>query len=171
MKFLCPIGIAVSLMGVPCYSSSTDNITFGIWQVQMMPGPESQPGRQQCTPESKKVLEAQIDGWKWLKGLSRSEGEVLCGLVEKADDLEKLDGKTIEQLVPEKTRELLKTLGVDFSRMDLKAFLKQLGYDLPSIDIRAMKAQCRQAQGELDRLATSEIGRLRNELLVCEDSI
>ena len=67
--------------------------------------------------------------------------------------------------------ELLKTLGVDISRMDLKAFLKQLGYDLPSIDMRSVKAQCRQAQGELDRLATSEIGRLRNELLVCEDSI
>jgi hypothetical protein len=158
-------------MGVPCYFSPTDNITFGIWQVQMMPGPGSQPGRQQCTPESKKVLEAQIDGWKWLQGLSRSEGEVLCGVVEKADDLGKLDGKTIEQLVPEKTRELLKTLGVDLSTVDLKAFLKQLGYDLPSIDMRALKTQCRQAQGELDRLATSEIGRLRNELFLCEDSI
>jgi hypothetical protein len=171
MRFLCTIGIAVSLMGVPCYSSSTDNTPFAIWQVQMMPGPGSQPGQQQCTTDSKKVLEAQIEGWKWLQGLSRTEGEMLCGVVEKADDLGKLDGKTIEQLVPEKTRELLKTLGVDLSRMDLKAFLKQLGYDLPSIDMRTVKAQCRQAQGELDRLATSEIGRLRNELLLCEDSI
>src|SRR5262249_31835086 len=153
MRSLCPICIAISLMGLPCYSSSTVDTSFGIWQVQSIPDPGSQlPGRQQCTADSKKVLEAQIEGWKWLQGLSRSEGEALCGVVEKADDLGKLDGKAIEQLVPEKTRELLKTLGVDISRMDLKAFLKQLGYDLPSIDMRSVKAQCRQAQGELDRL-------------------
>jgi hypothetical protein len=49
--------------------------------------------------------------------------------------------------------------------------LKILGVDLDNLDLRKVKAQCRQTQGEADRMFTSENGRLKRELLLCDDTI
>jgi hypothetical protein len=137
----------------------------------VQPGPQL-PGREQCTPERRKRLQAQIDGYQRLQSLSRNEGEQICSLLERTDDLGKLaDGKIIEQLLPPEAREFLKALGVDFAKTDMRAVLRMLGVDLDSLDFRKIKAQCRLTQGEADRLFTSEIGRLKRELLGCEDTI
>lgn len=135
------------------------------------PGPQL-PGRQQCTPEQRKRVAAQIEAYEKLQGLSRNEGDQLCTLLENTEDLGKLgDGKLIEQILPPEVRTFLKALGVDFAKTDMRAVLKLLGVDLDSLDLRKIKAQCRLTQGEADRMFTSEIGRLKRELLDCEDSI
>lgn len=135
------------------------------------PGPQL-PSREQCTPDRKKRLQAQIDAYQKLQSLSRNEAEQLCTLLENTEDLGKLgDGKIIEQVLPPEVRDFLKALGVDFAKTDMRAVLRMLGVDLDNLDFRKIKAQCRLTQGEADRLFTSEIGRLKRELLGCEDSI
>jgi len=107
-----------------------------------------------------------------LQGLTRNEGDQLCTLLENTEDLGKLgDGKIIERILPPDVRTFLKALGVDFAKTDMRAVLKMLGVDLDSLDFRKITAQCRLTQGEADRMFTSEIGRLKRELLGCEDSI
>jgi len=140
------------------------------WPVQLLPGPGPQlPSDKNCAADEKKLLEAQIEAWRQLQGLSRGGGEKICGLIEKAEGLDSIDGKALEQRLSEKTRAILKSLGVDLSKMDLKAFLKELGYDVQ--DLRAAQAQCRQVQGDTDRMATTEIGRLKQQLAMCEGGI
>lgn len=135
------------------------------------PGPQL-PGREQCTPDRKKRLQAQIEAYQKLQSLSRNEAEQICSLIENTEDLGKLgDGKIIEQILPPEVRDFLKALGVDFAKTDMRAVLRMLGVDLDNLDFRKIKAQCRLTQGEADRLFTSEIGRLKRELLGCEDSI
>jgi hypothetical protein len=130
------------------------------------------PGREQCTPDARKQKSAQIEAYEKLQGLTRNEGEQLCTLIENTEDLGKLgDGKVIAQLLPPEARKLLEALGVDFAKTDMRAVLRMLGVDLDKLDFRKIKAQCRMTQGEADRMFTSEIGRLKRELLLCEDSI
>lgn len=135
------------------------------------PGPQL-PGREQCTPDNRKRIAAQIEAYEKLQGLTRNEGDQLCTLLENTEDLGKLgDGKIIAQLLPPEARKFLEALGVDFAKTDMRAVLKMLGVDLDSLDFRKIKAQCRLTQGEADRMFTSEIGRLKRELLGCEDTI
>jgi len=135
------------------------------------PGPQL-PGREQCTPDNRKRTVAQIEAYEKLQSLTRNEGDQLCTLVENTEDLGKLgDGKIIAQLLPPEARKFLEALGVDFAKTDMRAMLKMLGVDLDQLDFRKIKAQCRQTQGEADRMFTSEIGRLKRELLTCEDTI
>jgi hypothetical protein len=135
------------------------------------PGPQL-PGKEQCTPENRKRTAAQIEAYEKLQGLTRNEGDQLCTLLENTEDLGKLgDGKIIGQILPPEARKFLEALGVDFAKTDMRAVLKMLGVDLDQLDFRKIKAQCRLTQGEADRMFTSEIGRLKRELLGCEDSI
>lgn len=135
------------------------------------PGPQL-PGREQCTPESRKRMAAQIEAYEKLQSLTRNEGDQLCTLIENTEDLGKLgDGKVIARLLPPEARKFLEALGVDFNKTDMRAVLKMLGVDLDQLDFRKIKAQCRLTQGEADRMFTSEIGRLKRELLICEDTI
>jgi hypothetical protein len=135
------------------------------------PGPQL-PGREQCTPENRKRTAAQIEAYEKLQSLTRNEGDQFCTLIENTEDLGKLgDGKIIAQLLPPEARKLLEALGVDFAKTDMRAVLKLLGVDLDQLDFRKIKAQCRQTQGEADRMFTSEIGRLKRELLTCDDTI
>jgi hypothetical protein len=135
------------------------------------PGPQV-PGKEQCTPEDRKRRNMQIQAYEKLQSLSRNEADQLCSLLESTEDLGKLaDGRVLEQMLPVELRDLLKALGVDFAKTDMKAVLKMLGVDLDNLDLRRVKAQCRQTQGEADRMFTSEIGRLKRELLLCDDSI
>jgi hypothetical protein len=135
------------------------------------PGPQL-PGREQCTPERKRRMQAQIEAYQKLQSLSRNEADQICTLLENTEDLGKLgDGKLIEQILPPEMRDFLKALGVDFAKTDMRAVLRMLGVDLDALDFRKIKAQCRLTQGEADRLFTSEIGRLKHELIMCEDTI
>ncbi len=130
------------------------------------------PGKEQCTPEDRKRRTMQIQAYEKLQSLSRNEADQLCTLLESTEDLGKLaDGRVLEQMLPVELRDLLKALGVDFAKTDMKAVLKMLGVDLDTLDLRKVKAQCRQTQGEADRMFTSEIGRLKRELLLCDDTI
>ena len=49
--------------------------------------------------------------------------------------------------------------------------MRELGIDPAQIDLRQLKQQCRQSQGDIDRFATSEIRRLEDEILRCDDRI
>ena len=130
------------------------------------------PGKAQCTPDDRKRRTMQIQAYEKLQSLSRNEADQLCTLLEGADDLGKLaDGRVLEKMLPVELRDLLKALGVDFAKTDMKAVLKILGVDLDNLDMRKVKAQCRQTQGEADRMFTSEIGRLKREQLLCDDTI
>lgn len=135
------------------------------------PGPQV-PGKAQCTPEDRKRRTMQIQAYEKLQSLSRNEADQVCSLLERSEDLGKLaDGRVLEQMLPVELRDLLKALGVDFAKTDMKAVLKILGVDLDNLDLRKVKAQCRQTQGEADRMFTSEIGRLKREQLLCDDTI
>lgn len=148
----------------------------GLHQTQLpppfgMPGPQLPMG-EQCTPENRKRVAAQIESYEKLQSLARNEGEQFCTLLENTEDLGKLgDGKVIARLLPPEARKFLEALGVDFNKTDMRAVLRMLGVDLDQLDFRKIKAQCRQTQGEADRMFTSEIGRLKRELLLCEDTI
>jgi hypothetical protein len=149
----------------------------GLYRTQLSPpfgtdpGPQV-PGKAQCTPEDHKRRSMQIQAYEKLQSLSRNEADQLCSLLESTEDLGKLaDGRVLEQMLPVELRDLLKALGVDFAKTDMKAVLKMLGVDFDNLDLRKVKAQCRQTQGEADRMFTSEIGRLKRELLLCDDSI
>jgi hypothetical protein len=130
------------------------------------------PGKAQCTPEDRKRRTMQMQAYEKLQSLSRNEADQLCSLLESTEDLGKLaDGRVLEKMLPVELRDLLKALGVDFAKTDMKAVLKILGVDLDNLDLRKVKAQCRQTQGEADRMFTSEIGRLKREQLLCDDTI
>lgn len=135
------------------------------------PGPQV-PGKAQCTPEDRKRRTMQMQAYEKLQSLSRNEADQLCTLLESTEDLGKMaDGRMLERMLPADLRDLLKALGVDFAKTDMKAVLKMLGVDLDNLDLRKVKAQCRQTQGEADRMFTSEIGRLKREQLLCDDTI
>ena len=149
----------------------------GVYRIQLPPpfgaepGPQV-PGKEQCTPEDRKRRTLQIQAYEKLQSLSRNEADQVCSLLEGTENLGKLaDGRVLEKMLPSELRDLLKALGVDFSKTDMKAVLKMLGVDLDNLDLRTVKAQCRQTQGEADRMFTSEIGRLKRELLLCDDSV
>lgn len=149
----------------------------GLYRTQLPPPFGAEPGPQgigkaQCTPDDRKRRTMQIQAYEKLQSLSRNEADQVCSLLESTEDLGKLaDGRLLEQMLPVQLRDLLKALGVDFSKTDMKAVLKILGVDLDNLDLRKVKAQCRQTQGEADRMFTSEIGRLKRELLLCDDTI
>ena len=167
----------IALTPVALAQTGSQSTPSGVYRIQLPPpfgaepGPQV-PGKEQCTPEDRKRRTLQIQAYEKLQSLSRNEADQVCTLLEGTENLGKLaDGRVLEQMLPTELRDLLKALGVDFSKTDMKAVLKMLGVDLDNLDLRKVKAQCRQTQGEADRMFTSEIGRLKRELLLCDDSI
>ena len=178
MLYRCVLAAIVgAILSVPAAARDVQAaVPCGIERTQLPPpfgAPAPQlPGREQCTPDARKQTSAQIEAYEKLQGLARNEGAQICALIENTEDLGKLgDGKVIAQLLPPEARKLLEALGVDFAKTDMRAVLKMLGVDLDQLDFRKIKAQCRMTQGEADRMFTSEIGRLKRELLLCDDSI
>ena len=143
-------------------------------RVQLAPFSSPRFPGSQCAPRYQKLLKLQVEGLKRLQGLTRNEAERLCAAIEDANvrGVDKLiDPKSIEQLLTPEQRELLNSLGMDLSRVDVGKLMRLLGVDLSKIDLRQIKAQCRQSQGALDDFAREELGRLEKELLACDDRI
>ena len=137
------------------------------------PGPIV-PGPQSCSPQYQRLLKLQIEGMRQLRRLSRSEGEMLCSTLESADaqGVDKLvDPKALQRFLTPEQRELAEAFGFDLSKVDVARIMRLLGVDISRIDLRQFKHQCRQGQGELDRFATTELGRLENEMIRCDERI
>jgi hypothetical protein len=171
------LGVVIALSPTAAAQNGPQSLPSSVHRTQLPPpfGAEPNPQlprREQCTADDRKRLEAQVEAYQKLQGLARNEGEQICTMVENSENLGKLaDGRMIERLLPPEARDFLKALGVDFTKTDMKAVLKMLGVDLDQLDMRKIKAQCRMAQGDADRMFTSEIGRLKRELLECNDTI
>jgi hypothetical protein len=137
------------------------------------PGPVV-PGLQRCTPQYQALLELQMRGMRQLQLLSRAQGERLCSAIEDADTLgvdKLLDPRALQRFLTPEQRQALGAFGIDLAKVDVAGIMRLLGIDLSRIDLRRIRHQCRQGQGELDRYATSEIGRLESELIRCDDRI
>jgi len=137
------------------------------------PGPVV-PGPQSCSPQFQRLLKLQAEGMRQLQRLSRGEGEKLCSTLETADlqGIDKLvDPRTLERLLTPDQRDMLDALGIDLGRVNVAKLMRRLGIDLSQVDLRNLKHQCRQSQGELDRFAGSELGRLEQEIARCDDRI
>jgi hypothetical protein len=137
------------------------------------PGPVV-PGPMRCTPQYQSLLKLQMEGMKQLQLLSRAQGEQLCSTLEGADQLgvDKLvDPKALQRLLTPRQRDVLEAFGVDLAKVDVAKIMRLLGVDLSRIDMRQLTHQCRQGQGELDRYATTELGRLESEIIRCDDRI
>lgn len=178
IRFMMASTISLLWLTLPAAAQApVEAVQSCIQRTQLPPpfGPDMNPqlpGHQQCTPEHRKRIAAQIEVYEKLQSLARNEGEQFCTLLENAEDLGKVgDAKMIARLLPREAREFLEALGVDFAKTDMRAVLRMLGIDLDKLDFRRIKAQCRLTQGEADRMFTSEIGRLRREQLYCEDTI
>jgi hypothetical protein len=137
------------------------------------PGPII-PGPNKCTAHYQSLLKLQMEGMKQLQRLSRGQGETLCAGLEGADQLgvDKLvDPKQLQQFLTPQQRELLEAFGIDLAKVDVAKVMRLLGVDLSRVDLRQLKNRCRQGQGELDRFATAELGRLESEIIRCDDRI
>jgi hypothetical protein len=102
------------------------------------------------------------------------DGETLYASLESAEQLgiqKFLDPKAIEPLLTRQQRELLRALGIDLSKVDVRKIMPQLGIDLAKVDLRQLKQQCRASQGQLERFAMSELNRVESELSRCDDRV
>jgi hypothetical protein len=138
-----------------------------------MPGP-IHPGPQSCSPQFQSLLKLQMEGMRRLQGLSRSQGEMLCSALDGADQLgvdKLIDPKLLQRFLTPDQKDLLDSLGIDLSKVDVAKLMRRLGIDPSQVDLRKLTHQCRQGQGEVDRFATSELGRLEREMLRCDDRI
>ena len=127
-----------------------------------------------CSPQYQRLMKLQIDGMRRLQSLSRSEGDMLCATLETTDQLgvdKLIDPKLLQRFLTPDQKDLLESLGVDLSKVNVGKIMRRLGIDLSQIDLRQLTHQCRQSQGELDRFATSELGRLEKEIMRCDDRI
>jgi hypothetical protein len=109
-----------------------------------------------------------------LQRLSRSEGEKLCATLESTDlqGVDKLlDPKALEPLLTPDQRDLLGAFGIDLGKVDVAKIMQRLGIDLSRVDLRQLTQQCRQSQGGLDRFAASELARVENEIIRCDNRI
>jgi len=137
------------------------------------PGPII-PGPQSCSPQYQSILRLQMEGMRQLQRLSREQGNTLCAKLESADELgldKLLDPKQLQPLLTPQQRELLESLGIDLAKVNMARLMRLLGIDLARIDLRPFKHQCRQSQGEIDRFASSELGRLEREMFRCDDRV
>ena len=93
---------------------------------------------------------------------------------ESADTLgvDKLvDPKALQRFLTPEQRELVEAFGVDLSKVNVARIMRLLGVDLSKVDLRQFKHQCRQSQGEIDRFASNELGRLESEMIRCDDHV
>jgi hypothetical protein len=170
LLFVATLLLPVVVSAAPFAQSTQEHVE----RAQLSPFRDPRLPGSQCAPQYRKLLKLQVEGLKRLQGLTRNEAERLCATIEDANvhGVDKLvDPKSIEQLLTPEQRELLNSLGIDLSRVDVGKLMRLLGVDPSKIDLRQIKAQCRQSQGALDSFATEELGRLEKELLACDDHI
>jgi hypothetical protein len=137
------------------------------------PGPVI-PGPPQCTTQYQKLIRLQVEAIRQLQRLSRGQGETLCSSIEGADELgvdKFLDPKMLQRFLTPEQRDALQAFGIDLSKVDIYKIMRLFGVDLSRIDLRQLKSQCRLTQGEVDRFATTELGRLEREWARCDDHI
>ena len=137
------------------------------------PGPLV-PGLQSCSPQYQRLLKLQAEGMRQLQRLSRGEGDKLCSTLESADaqGVDKLiDPKALEPLLTPDQRDLLGALGIDLGKVNVAKLMQRLGIDLSRVDLRQLTQQCRQSQGGLDRFAASELARVENEIIRCDERV
>jgi hypothetical protein len=145
----------------------------GVERAQL-PLPYAMPGPRSCSPQAQRFMRMQIDAMRQLQRLSRKEGDTLCTAIEGAETMgvdKFLDLKSLQRFLKPEQRELLEAFGFDASKVDVAKIMRLFGVDLSQIDLRQLRAQCRQGQGEIDRFASSELGRLETEMLRCDDRI
>jgi len=157
-------------------SSAEPTHTRGIAQVQVLPPPFGAPlpGLRNCSAYHQRLLTLQAEAMRRLQRLSRGDGEKLCSALESADrkGIDKLlDPKALEPLLTPDQRDLLGALGIDLSKVDVAKLMQRLGIDLSRVDLGQITQQCRQHRGDLERFAGSELARLEDELLRCDDRI
>ena len=143
---------------------------------QLLPPPFGAPlpGQRNCAAPYQRLLKLQAEGMRQLLRLSHGDGEKLCSALENADvtGIDKLiDPKALEPLLTPDQRDFLGALGIDLGKVNVPKLIERLGIDLSRIDLRQITQQCRQHQGDLERFATSELARLENEMLRCDDRI
>jgi hypothetical protein len=145
----------------------------GIERAQL-PLPYAVPGPRSCSAQAQKLLKMQMDAMRQLQRLSRKEGDTLCAALDSADTMgvdKFLDLKGLQRFLRPEQRELMEAFGFDLAKVDIAKVMRLFGVDLSQIDLRQLRHQCRQGQGEIDRFASSEIGRLENEMIRCDDRI
>ena len=152
-RYLGALGAFAAVLATPLFAAPTR--TRDIAEAQLLPPPFGAPlpGPRSCPEYYQRLLKLQAEGMRQLQRLSRGDGEKLCSALENADvnGIDKLiDPKALEPLLTPDQRELLGALGIDLNRIT---------------------QQCRQHQGDLERFATSELGRLEEEMLRCDDRI
>jgi len=148
----------------------------GLERAQLLPPPLGAPlpGQRNCSPSYQRLLKLQAEGMRQLQRLSRGDGEKLCSALEKADvtGIDKLiDPKALEPLLTPDQRDFLGALGIDLGKVNIAKLMERLGIDLSRIDLRQITQQCRQHQGDLERFGASELARLQNEMLLCDDRV
>ena len=157
-------------------ASAQPTRALGVEPAQMLPPPLGAPlpGQRNCSSSYQRLMKLQAEGMRQLLRLSRGDGEKLCSALENADvtGIDKLiDPKALEPLLTPDQRDLLGALGIDLGKVNVPKLIERLGIDLSRIDLRQITQQCRQHQGDLERFATSELARLENEVLRCDDRI
>jgi|GEM_PF-1652907 len=127
-----------------------------------------------CSPQYQRLLGLQVEAMRRLQQLARGEGNRLCAALEGADALgidKLIDPKALDRLLSPQQREVLGALGIDLAKVDVARLMRLLGIDPAHIDLRKLTHQCRLSQGEVDRFAAGEIGRIERELLRCDDRV
>lgn len=176
LKSLGTLGAVMALLSTAAFAQQSPTPSAELAQLPPpfgAPGPIV-PGPQSCSPQYQRLLKLQIEGMRQLRRLSRSEGEMLCSTLENVDTLgvDKLvDPKALQRFLTPEQRELVEAFGVDLSKVNVARIMRLLGVDLSKVDLRQFKHQCRQSQGEIDRFASNELGRLENEMIRCDDRI
>jgi hypothetical protein len=108
--------------------------------------PRPDMGKPQCNKDYLKGIQQQLDVMEKLRASGPELVGQICTLIEGGSAL--IGGE-----LPDSLRQQLKST---------------LGFD---VDLRFIKTQCRVGQGNLEREFMTEIGRLKSELLRCNDTI
>lgn len=173
-RYLGALGAFAAVLATT--SSAAPTRSRDIAKAQLLPPPFGAPlpGPRSCPEYYQRLLKLQAEGMRQLQRLSRGDGEKLCSALANADlnGIDKLiDPKALEPLLTPDQRDLLGALGIDLSKVNVPKLMQRLGIDLTRIDLNRITQQCRQHQGDLERFATSELGRLEEEMLRCDDRI
>ena len=110
------------------------------------PTPRPDMGKPQCNKDYLKGVQQQLDVMEKLRASGPELVGQICTLIEGGSAL--IGGE-----LPDSLRQQLKST---------------LGFD---VYLRFIKTQCRVGQGNLEREFMTEIGRLKSELLRCNDTI
>jgi hypothetical protein len=139
--------------------------------VQMAQGAPWPP---QCSAQQRSTLQREIKALQRLRELAQGDGDKLCAGIEAADriDVAKLiDPKSLDGLLTDRQRDLLRALGVDIAKLDVAKLLRLLGIDSPRLDLRVLQQQCRQTQGGIESFAREQLSKLEQEIVRCEDRV